>query len=72
MLAALPFQHGVIDRVSSKDIGQHQSSRPAANDCHLGSHRRFHEEDLPRARLNRKKWQGNFVPIEFIEQEFPI
>jgi heme O synthase-like polyprenyltransferase len=40
--------------------------------CTLGSHRRFHEEDLPRARLNRKKWQGNFVPIQFIEQEFPI
>jgi len=42
MLAALPFQHDAIDAVSIKDMGQKQSSRPAADDCHLGSHRQLH------------------------------
>jgi hypothetical protein len=42
MLAALPFQHDAIDAVSIKDMGQKQSRRPAADDCHLGSHRQLH------------------------------
>jgi hypothetical protein len=41
MLAALPFQHDAIDAISIEDMGQKQSSRPAADDCHLGSHRHF-------------------------------
>ena len=42
MLAALPLQHNAVDAVSIKNMGQKQSSRPAADDCHLGSHPRFH------------------------------
>jgi hypothetical protein len=47
MLAALPFQHHGIDAVPAKSMREKQSSRPSAYDCHLGSHHRFHKQELP-------------------------
>jgi hypothetical protein len=46
MLAALPLDHDAIDAVSIEDMGQKQSGRPAADDCHLRSHRRFTSPDF--------------------------
>ena len=42
MLATLPLKHDAIDPALIEDMGQKQSGRPAADDCHLGSHSRFH------------------------------
>jgi hypothetical protein len=60
MLAALPFQHDAIDTVSIKDMGQEHSSRPATDYYHLGSHRRFHKQDLTISKAQPKKMASEF------------
>jgi hypothetical protein len=63
-LAALPFQHDAIDAISIEDMGQKQSSRPAADDCHLGSHRHFHgrlsNQDVTISKAQSQKMASEF------------
>ena len=39
---ALPFQHDAVDAVEMENMGQKQPGRAAADDCYLGSRRRYH------------------------------